>query len=158
MAFSSPVAEALRLANTSQGRTNAKSLPVAQANISALTKDQVLADAAYLKANSPQQADTSAKSRPVFNREAILNNIANSADKTGTQQYVDMLNRLNATNYQTQQAAAPRTFTSPADYSAYYQAKQVAKKKGGAVKSKPASASKRGDGIAQRGKTKGRMV
>jgi hypothetical protein len=31
-------------------------------------------------------------------------------------------------------------------------------KKGGAVKAKASSASKRADGIAQRGKTKGRMV
>ena len=153
----SSVTDMIQAAMTPTGRTTVTSNPAGQRAVNAMDQKMVLEDAAYRAANTPR-VNTSTVSAPVYNRAAILGNLNRSKAQTGTQEYVDMLDRLNASTYKTPAAAAPKSFSSSADYNAYYQNKQKPMKKGGAVKSKPTSASKRADGIASKGKTKGRMV
>ena len=161
----SPILAALKKAGTPSARTDLR--PFLQTPVSGLTKEQVLADAAYLGNQAPTSTSNTSVSQPVYSRAAILNNLKNSKANTNSQEYLDMLGRLNASNYQAKAPTAPVPLKTSDDYNAYYQAKQAQPmKKGGKVASKPsksstpkaASASKRGDGIAQRGKTRGKMV
>ena len=151
------VTDRLNAAMTPAGRTKVTRDLGGQRAVSGMDQKMVLEDAAYRAANAPR-VNASTVSAPVYNRAAILSNLDRSKAQTGTQEYVDMLDRLNTATYKSPAAAAPKSFSSNADYNAYYQNKQKPMKKGGAVKSKPTSASKRADGIASKGKTKGRMV
>ena len=151
------IADMLKAAQTPAGRAMVTANPAGQRAVSGMDQKMVMEDAAYRAANAPR-VNASTVSAPVYNKAAILGNLSRSKAQTGTQEYADMLDRLNTSTYKSPAAAAPKSFSSNADYNAYYQNKQKPMKKGGAVKSKPTSASKRADGIASKGKTKGRMV